>query len=561
MRKFTPGELPFSEEFAQISVNVKSYGSKGQSWAEEFVKYMKSIVTHPVYANMPDAVNEDGKIQWEAPSNRSGGKFQFTHQKRRDWWINKAREIGIDIKSDKWISKTAKAIHPTGEKPCKRCGLILRLAYVYPRKILILRLQNKFGDNFEVSNIEPINDIIQKAVDLFGVRAIEVFSEILSTPKLEVPNFGGDLDKFLTWIEDVYVPSEPSFLSPGSMSNAPDRFDGFHSFNRCCRGTADKGRAISNLASYITDRRVFEYWSEGDWIAADRLMGLVRTLFKNESNADGGSGPPSADHIGPLSLGFCHRPEFRLLSKEANSAKNNRMTYNDVKDLIRVEKCGERVASWYSKRLWDLRKADVNNDENALRLSKMLRDNQRNAMAMLSMLYEEKEFFFLIHLLELHYGDFKVNFENLRIEHYITVFDSIIKENRNTKYSTEQKARRIRIGFEALRCFREKENRHLLLINEESMRNTVRAVVEILKIRDVIIAVLNNRIESILLPKTGLISEVELRKLIIQLPVNKIELFEECKSILRLEMGKIAESISKRWTDERYVRSSSELLL
>ncbi|WP_250551869.1 hypothetical protein, partial [Escherichia coli] len=29
--------------------------------------------------------------------------------------------------------------------------------------------------------------------------------------------------------------------------------------------------------SYVTDRRVFEYWVDGDWVAADRLMGQVRT--------------------------------------------------------------------------------------------------------------------------------------------------------------------------------------------------------------------------------------------------------------------------------------------
>ncbi|HFL9475791.1 TPA: Alw26I/Eco31I/Esp3I family type II restriction endonuclease, partial [Escherichia coli] len=68
------------------------------------------------------------------------------------------------------------------------------------------------------------------------------------------------------------------------MANPPDRFDGFHSFNRCCRSIADKGRTKENLKSYVTDRRVFEYWVDGDWVAADRLMGQVRTnnIFINE---------------------------------------------------------------------------------------------------------------------------------------------------------------------------------------------------------------------------------------------------------------------------------------
>ena len=104
-----------NDKFAHVSEAQADYGSKGEHWAKPFVKYMKSIVTHPIYEGMPDAVKDDGKIQWEAPSNRSGGKYQFTHQKRRDWWTNKAISIGVDPNSDKWISKTAKSIHPTGK--------------------------------------------------------------------------------------------------------------------------------------------------------------------------------------------------------------------------------------------------------------------------------------------------------------------------------------------------------------------------------------------------------------------------------------------------------------
>ena len=35
----------------------------------------------------------------------------------------------------------------------------------------------------------------------------------------------------------------------------------------------------------------------------------------------------SADHIGPISLGFCHRPKFHPLSKSDNSAKNKGFFY------------------------------------------------------------------------------------------------------------------------------------------------------------------------------------------------------------------------------------------
>ena len=74
----------------EIIDDPAAYGSKGQTWHEKFVVYMFDIVTHPVYAGMPDAIKEDGKIQWEAPSNRKSGKFQHTHHLRRDWWRAKA---------------------------------------------------------------------------------------------------------------------------------------------------------------------------------------------------------------------------------------------------------------------------------------------------------------------------------------------------------------------------------------------------------------------------------------------------------------------------------------
>ena len=66
-----------------IDTNPDSYGRRGQRWAPEFIKYMKFIITHPTYSNMPDAVINGWKMQWEAPSNRSPGTYQFTYQNQK----------------------------------------------------------------------------------------------------------------------------------------------------------------------------------------------------------------------------------------------------------------------------------------------------------------------------------------------------------------------------------------------------------------------------------------------------------------------------------------------
>ena len=531
------------------------YGSKGQTWNPNFVEYMKAIVTHPAYKGMPDAVKEDGKIQWEAPSNRSGGVYQNSHHKRRDWWREKANSVGIDTNIDQWISRTAKTIHPTGEKPCKRCGRVMQIAYTYPKASLIKRFHKIYGDDFEIDHLEPITEIVQRLVDSYGTESLDNLPNLLKTKEIEPPNIGQDIDEWISWLKEIYIPSEPSMLSPGVMSNAPDRFDGFHSFNKCCRGVADTGRHQNNMRSYITDRRVFELWSEGDWIAADRLMGLVRSQLRECDCADGGSGPPSADHIGPLSLGFCHRPVFHLLSKAANSAKNNRMTLWDVKYLVEDERNGEHVASWYAKPLWDLRKEGIDDDEKSLRLSKLLRDNQRNAMRILCQIHDAGLYSFLAYLLELGYAENKVEFSNLRSEDFITTYDTIERSIRVTKYSNEQKSRRIRIGFEALRSYKEKENRHSFVVSKDKVDEEVQKAIQLLTSEDSPYRELDAALNDVLYPAEGVFSEQKLREIVESIPTSHVDVFEEVKNILTNAMSIVATGLNDMWDDDRYVRA------
>ena len=91
-----------------------------------------------------------------------------------------------------------------------------------------------------------------------------------------------------------------ALLGPGAMSNAPDRFDGFHSYNRCCRKKEDRGRWDSNMDTYNQDRRAYERWSDGNIHAANKFM--RNEIFNGTS----------ADHIGPISLGFVHGAKANL---------------------------------------------------------------------------------------------------------------------------------------------------------------------------------------------------------------------------------------------------------
>ena len=456
----------------------------------------------------------------------------------------------------------AKRIHPIGEKPCKRCGRTMRIAYFYPNGHLQRRLAREFGLDFEFDPLESIIDLVERVVDQYGRARVAAFRFLLTTGILVPPDDLNEVDAWISWLEDEYIPQEPSLLSPGAMSNAPDRFDGFHSFNLCCRKKADTGRIDANMRTYTTDRRVFEYWSDGDWIAADRMMGLISARFRNEATADGKEGPPSADHIGPLSLGFAHRPYFRLLSKRANSAKNNRMTMADVADLVDAESRGEEVASWYAKPLWDLQKGAATSDELCLRISKQLRDNQRAAMHLLVEMFRAGHMTFLASLLGLHHADFNVEFSGIRVSNFVPIYDAIECTPRRTKYASEQKARRLRIGFEALRAYGEKETRHSsviqIVLTEQAQRHLSSAL-DYLQTRTTAINMLDEALTAALLDADSHSGEATLRDLATKVPrIDDVQEFVSARGELTQAMAQVGKVISGMWTTDRYVRAHIE---
>ena len=78
--------------------------------------------------------------------------------------------------------------------------------------------------------------------------------------------------KVIELVENECRNNGKRLLSPGAMSNFPDRYDGFHTYNRCCRSAQDKGRSKENLRSYTKDGRAYEYWSDGNIHAANQFM-------------------------------------------------------------------------------------------------------------------------------------------------------------------------------------------------------------------------------------------------------------------------------------------------
>ena len=244
------------------------------------------------------------------------------------------------------------------------------------------------------------------------------------------------------------------------MSNCPDRLDGFHNYCKGNRHITDRGRNKKNLQTYGRDRRAYEHWSDGDWKAANRLMKLINATGK------------SADHVGPISLGFSHRPSFNIMTKAENSAKGNRLTLNDFKQLIDEEK-KEQVVSWHTKPLWDLVKNKIKNNKNVEKLSKLMR---RNIDCVLIILYEVLKIGhqkFLLSLLHPEYAYFKNNIKFINFDKKTGKYSKMIKTKGTRKEYDNSAKRYTQISFQALEEYKDKENRRLANIPNQDLENYI----------------------------------------------------------------------------------------
>lgn len=402
-----------------------------RQWHPNFLKYTEFIATHPNYKGLFYERGEDKKVKWVVAGKSEKG------QKRRKWWDIQCKKHGIKIEAGAY-AKIALKIHPTKKHTCQICGKELSVEYVYPNSRTLIAINKYFDVSFEPFTLDIFEIIDELGID---VDAIEKFRKIFKIANEQKLN-KSTLKKYIK--EHFVNTSAKGLLSPGAMSNSPDRFDGFHSDGACCRHESDKGRHKSNLQRYGQDRRVYENWADGDWKMADRLMSEFR---KNGV---------SADHIGPISLGFCHRPKFHPLTKAANSAKNNRMSFSDVKVLIEDEK-KEQVVSWHSKFIWDKLKSKVQSDKDAIKLSDLMRKNLHYVLTLFSMIDEAGYGLFLETFLNPQYSFFDYSFEEFNPK--TGTYKKVIAKSLTGKNQQNNIDRYKRVAFEKLQEYKKVENR------------------------------------------------------------------------------------------------------
>jgi len=429
-----------------------------RKWHDKFVKYMEFIVNHENYKDLPNKFKSNGEIRWVSPSDKERAK----------WWDKKVSEMKLSNRAE-----VAREIHPKelkGLKPCQICGRELSIFYVYLRKNTLGRINELTGNSFRPyeNDIYEIFDILSKQ---FGGKVFQKLREIFNVPDTIE-------DKKETFLRYIIEDCKP-MLSPGVMSNPPDRLDGFHTYNACCRSKEDKGRHWSNLARYSQDRRAYENWAEGDWNVSNRLMGEFKSFNeKVPCPVCGKNRKMSADHIGPISLGFTHRPRFNPLCGPCNSKKNNRITFDDVKTLIHDEKRGEKVISWHSKYVWDSLKNKVKNKYDAYKLHTVMRWHLHNVLSILSVISSRGHREFLKKFLHPEYSFFDYRFNNfhpLELEKLV-----ILKKPLNSANKRKNAERYLRISFESLKDYESKYNRNVKQLKNKEVDESVGELLNLL---------------------------------------------------------------------------------
>ncbi|MBC2053442.1 Alw26I/Eco31I/Esp3I family type II restriction endonuclease [Listeria welshimeri] len=309
--------------------------SSHSDYHPNFIKYMNEIINHPNYKGLSIKYKSNGSPVWLATKKSETGK------KRIEWIDRKADELKID--SSKKMTDTMFAIHPTKKKACQICGETMDLHYIYPTKNTINYFEKNFG--YEFNKYDSIKDIVLQLPEYEN----DIKDYLIDKLSLDKKCENASITEIINTAEYECRMGNKSIFSPGAMGNPPDRFDGFHSYNLCCRKYQDKGRHDSNMATYNKDRRAYEYWSDGNIAAANQLM-RDASIFTGMS----------ADHIGPISLGFIHDPLYlQPMVSSDNSSKRDRLYDEDILKLINIERVsGVSPASFFSKELWEFIKQD-----------------------------------------------------------------------------------------------------------------------------------------------------------------------------------------------------------
>ena len=435
----------------------------------KYIEYEEFIVSHPNYAGLYFDRDKDGRVNWVVTGKSPKG------QKRQEWWDAKCKELGIPIQRGCY-AKCARLIHPTGLHVCQCCGKERSIFYEYPTKNTAALLNKILGTNIDKNNDKERARLTIKEIIENWCNTPQKVEELAKAFKLPRPKEKKDLIRL---VYEELVDKESSRFSPGVMCNPPDRFNGFHSYALCCRTNFDTGRHSDNMQTYTQDRRAYEDWSDGDYNLANRLMGEFHKQSQMVCPICGSVEKMSADHIGPISLGFCHSRHFAPMCKSCNSAKNNRFTKADVDALLRLEEDGCQVISWHSQAIWNALKYSIKDDADAKFASSIMAKCHQNVLHILGLIYKATGKEFLMRYLHPEYSLVDYRFENVDLSNLSSL--NVISTPLDSKNKRKNQERYIRIAFESLEGFLKKENRRNYFLIDENSKE-LQDVISVIKV-------------------------------------------------------------------------------
>ena len=351
---------------------------------------------------------------------------------RREFWDNKLNELILsgELPEGSTITNVARYIHPTGETICSRCDRKASINYEFANK----NTWKWLGKNFDITKTEE-----NKFYTIF-----QLYGMIENSEKEVIfeEYFGKSVDELK--VESHSGADLRPKLSPGTMGNPPDRLDGLHDYSICCRKTKDKGRSDENMKSYTRDRRAYKMMSDGRVLLANRIMGELNKI-KSTCFMCHKEKKMTADHIGPISLGFIHDPNnFQGMCSPCNSKKNNRLTQEDIDKIKSIELTGKTMVSWWANNCWTrVKNSDFKEIQNAL---------NKNAKKMLSIIkwLKENKQDILREFINTHYLEHEASYKIGKIE---ILSNGIISYTHTSYVSTKktkitQKKRTIEILLE-----------------------------------------------------------------------------------------------------------------
>lgn len=424
-----------------------------RDYSPEFKQYQKMIIEHPAYERLKYGGS------WVKAGKSPDG------QERKKWADQKISEL--DITGSGIYAKLMYEIHPLKTKPCQTCGRQMSLDYVYPNANFAKKLTKAFP---MLEEKDFLTTSIQEILEILSSESQKEVSDLLRSTLKKQDTQHLNTEELVQCLIRESREGLIKALGPGAMSNFPDRFDGFHSYNRCCRSTQDTGRSTENLKSYTKDRRAYEAWSDGNHRAANQLMGDKVFL---------GTGL-SADHLGPISLGFVHDPHFmKVMTSGENSSKRDRLILSDLKMMINIEnREGISAASWFCRIIWDQIRKDIiggkiTSDEELIHYQTLLKKNKDlffNILGEISS-YPEGELFLMLYLEKRYKVDGNNQYDYLMdTDSSSLTFGQInSKINRNLTARSDGEEDRIkRIGLASIADYISKDNRKIKEVLNET---------------------------------------------------------------------------------------------